>query len=107
MEKFAQVELRLSRDVHKGEKASLLTLFNPEERFKSMDVLLDKAENTSVKVDLEGLGDVVLDLGNDMEKGQRKTIMTLFWFGQRSKLFDVESDADAGTKIQITLWDHH
>lgn len=105
MEKFAQTELMLKKDVRKGEKGSLLSLFSSVERFKSMDILMEKEENSTVKVVLEGLGEVNLDLGNDMERGQKKTIMTLFWFRQRSKPFDIERDVDAGTKIQITMWD--
>lgn len=104
MEKFAQVELLLNKNVNKGNKESLLSLFSSEERFKSMDILLDKGENSAVKVVLEGLGEVILKLGDDMEKGQKKTVMTLFWFRQRSKLFDIEKDAQAGTKIQISMW---
>ena len=105
MEKFAQVELILNKNVNKGKKESLLSLFSSEERFKSMDILLEKEENSVVKVVLEGLGEVMLKLGDDMEKGQKKTIMTLFWFRQRSKLFDIERDVEAGTKIQISMWD--
>ena len=78
MEKFAQVELMLKKNVRKGDKESLLSLFSSLERFKSMDILIDEEENSSIKVVLEDLGEVNLDVGDDMEKGQRKTIMTLF-----------------------------
>lgn len=105
MEKFAQIELILNKNITKGKQESLLSLFNAVERFKSMDILLDKEENSAVKVVLEGVGEVVLKLGDDMEKGQKKTIMTLFWYRERSKLFEIQRDVKAGEVIQLTMWE--
>ena len=56
MEKFGTAELKLNKDVKKGDKESLLSLFDADSRFKPIEVLLDADEETGVKVVLEGLG---------------------------------------------------
>jgi hypothetical protein len=103
MNKFTSVELTLNKDVKKGAKESLLSLFSFEERIKRMEALIDLDEGEIVKVVLEGLGEVDLKLGNDMEKGDRKTIMTLFWIPEKSTLFEMKRDAKAGEKILINM----
>jgi hypothetical protein len=104
MEQFAAIELKLNKNVNKGDKESLLTLFSAEERFKHMDVLLDADEGATVRVVLEGLGEIDFKLGDDMEKGRPKTIMTLFWYSERSKLIKMVRDAKANEGITINIW---
>ena len=104
MDKLANIELKLKRSVKKGDKGTLLTLFNANERFKHMEVLIDSEEGTNLKVILEGLGEVDLQLGDDMDKGQKKTVMTLFWFSEKSKPIEVKRDAEAGENITINIW---
>lgn len=104
MEKFANIELRLNKSVKKGDKESLLSLFSVTERFKHMEVLTSTDENASIKVVLEGLGEADLKLGNDVEKGQQKTIMTLFWYNERSKSIEMKRNAEAGESIAINMW---
>jgi hypothetical protein len=104
MNKFTSIELKLNKDVKKGTKESLLSLFSFEDRIKRMGVLLDLDEGETVKVVLEGLGETELKLGNDMEKGDKKTIMTLFWIPEKSTLFEMKRDAKAGENIQINMW---
>ncbi|MDD5701112.1 MAG: hypothetical protein PHU23_03590, partial [Dehalococcoidales bacterium] len=90
MEKFAEIKLSLEKDVKKGDKESLLSLFSVMDRFKRMEVLKDAEANTPVTVILEGLGQAELKLGDDMEQGMQRTIMTLFWFVERSKLMEMQ-----------------
>ena len=103
MELFARTELILKKKIKPGDEESLLALFNASERFKPMEVLIDAEEDEIVKVALEGLGEVDLKLGNDMEKGRRKTIMTLFWYSERSKPIKIQGAAEAKDKITITI----
>jgi|PlaIllAssembly_1097288.scaffolds.fasta_scaffold149196_2 hypothetical protein len=103
MEKFTSIELKLNKDVKKGNKESLLSLFSFEERIKRMEVLIDLDEGQLVKVILEGLGETELKLGNDMEKGDSKTIMTLFWIPEKSTLFEMRRDAKAGENIVVNM----
>lgn len=103
MEKFTSVELKLNKNVKKGEKESLISLFSFEERIKRMKALLDLDEGEAVKVVMEGLGEVDLKLGNDMEKGDRKTIMTLFWMPEKSTTFEMKRDAAAGENITVNM----
>ena len=103
MEKFASVELRLGKDVKKGDKESLQTLFRSAERYKRMEVLTSADEGTSVQVVLEGLGEADLELGDDMEKGQQKTIMTLFWYVERAKSIEMNRNAKAGESVVINM----
>jgi len=103
MEEFANVKLRLSEDVKKGDKNSLLTLFSAAERSKSMEVLTRAEEDATIRVILGQLGEIDLKLGADMEKGQKKTIMTLFWFGERSRLFEIKKDAEGGESIPVRM----
>jgi hypothetical protein len=104
MELFMTNELTLKMNVKKGDKENLLSLFSAGERFKPAPVLVDAQENESVRVSLEGLGDIDLKLGDDMEKGQKKTIMTLFWFEERSKPISIMKDAQAGDKVLINMY---
>ena len=104
MEKFASTKLRLNKSVKKGDKESLLSLFSAAERFKHMEVLTNADEGTSIKVALEGLGEADLKLGDDMEKGQKKTIMTLFWYSERSKPIEMKRNVELGENIAINMW---
>jgi hypothetical protein len=69
-----------------------------------MEVLVDAAEDTDIKVVVEGLGEAVLKLGDDMEKGQRKTVMTLFWFEERAKPMEMQKDAKEGESVQVNMY---
>jgi hypothetical protein len=104
MDKLASIELKLKKSVKKGDKGTLLTLFSANERFKHMEVLIDAEEGTNLKVVLEGLGEADLKLGDDMDKGQNKTIMTLFWFIEKSIKIEITRDAEAGENIIINIW---
>ena len=104
MEKFADSELRLNKSVKKGDKESLLSLFSVAERFKHMEVLTSADEGASVKMVIEALGEIDLKLGDDMEKGQQKTMMTLFWFSEKSKPIEMKRDAKAGEKVTLNIW---
>lgn len=104
MELFTSNELKLSKAVKKGDKENLLSLFNARERFKSSRVLVDAAEDAPVRVSLENLGEIDLKLGDDMEKGQKKTIMTLFWFSERSKPIEILKDAEAGDTVKLDIY---
>jgi hypothetical protein len=104
MEKFASIELRLNKGVRKGNRESLLSLFSSAERFKHMEVLTNADEGASIKVVLEGLGEADLKLGDDMEKGQKKTVMTLFWYSERSKPIEMKSNAETGERIILQMW---
>lgn len=104
MEKFGNVELRLNKNVKKGSQESLLTLFDADDRFKPIEVLVNADEETSVDVVLEGLGKASLKLGADMEKGRKKTIMTLFWFAERSKPIEMQKDAAQGDPVVINIY---
>jgi hypothetical protein len=104
MELFAANELKLNKNIKKGDRESLLSLFNASNRFKATQVLIDAVENTGVRVSLENLGEIDLKLGDDMEKGQKKTIMTLFWFSERSKPITMMKDAQAGDPVKINIY---
>jgi hypothetical protein len=104
MELFATNELKLNKNIKKGDEESLLSLFNASNRFKPAQVLIDATEDTSVRVSLENLGEIDLKLGDDMEKGQKKTIMTLFWFSERSKPITMMKDAQAGDLVKISIY---
>jgi hypothetical protein len=104
MDKFTSINLKLNKDVKKGEKESLISLFSFEDRIKRMEILLDMDEAQIVKVVLDEIGEVELKLGNDMEKGDRKTIMTLFWMPEKSTLFEMKRNAKAGEIILLNMW---
>jgi hypothetical protein len=104
MDKFTSIELKLNKNVKKGDKESLISLFSMEERIKRMDVLIDMDEGQTIKVVLEGLGETELKLGADMEKGDQKTVMTLFWMPEKSKLFEMKRNAQAGEKITVNMF---
>jgi hypothetical protein len=104
MGKFSSIELRLNKGVRKGNRESLLSLFSSAERFKHMEVLTNADEGASIKVVLEGLGEADLKLGDDMEKGQKKTVMTLFWYSERSKPIEMKSNAETGERIILQMW---
>jgi hypothetical protein len=103
MMKFGSVKLVLGKDVNKGDHESLQTLFHSEERYHRILVLASAEEDANVRVVLGGLGATDLKLGDDMEKGQQKTIMTLFWFAERAKLIEMKKKAKAGTTVTIDM----
>ncbi len=104
MEKFAAIELKLKKAVTKGEAHNLITLFTADERFKRMEVLNEAGEGDTIKVVLETLGEIKLSLGDDMEKGQKKTLMTLFWYSEKSKPIEMLRTAQKGEAITVTMW---
>ena len=103
MKKFAETTLLLDKDVKKGDKESLLSLFSVRDRFKRMEILNKADENTPVKVVLDDLGQTELKLGDDIEQGMQRTVMTLFWFEERSKLMEMQRDASKGEVIPLNL----
>jgi len=104
MEKFASIDLKLNKSVRRGEEESLLSLFSVGDRFKRMEVLTNADEGMSVRVVLEGLGEADLKLGDDLEKGQQRSIMTLFWYPERLKPIVMERNAQEGESVTITMW---
>jgi hypothetical protein len=104
MENFGSVELRLNKTVKKGDKESLLSLFDADDRFKPIAVLKDAEEDAVIKVVLEGLGEADLKLGADVPKGRKKTIMTLFWFVERNKPMEMKRDAKADEMVSLKLF---
>ena len=69
-----------------------------------MEMLADADEETNIKVVLEGLGEVDLKLGDDMEKGEQKSLMTLFWYLERAKLIGMRKDCKEGESITINMF---
>ncbi len=103
MRKFASVKLRLGKYLNKGDQESLQTLFRSAERYRRMVLLASAAEGTNIRVILRGLGTTDLKLGDDMERGEIKTIMTLFWFEERAKLIEMKRRASAGKSVTIDM----
>jgi hypothetical protein len=104
LEKFASATLKLDKDIKRGDKESLQTLFDSGERYTRMEVLRTADEDSSIRVVLEGLGQIDLKLGDDMEKGQKKTIMTLFWFLERAKPIEMMADANKGDRVTVNMY---
>ena len=103
MIKFAGAKLVLGKDVEKGDQESLQTLFKSAERYRRMVLLASAEEDANVRVNLQGLGSIDLKLGDDMEKGQVKTVMTLFWFAERARPIEIKRKARAGTPVTLTM----
>ena len=103
MKKFAETTLLLDKNVKKGDKESLLSLFSVRDRFKRMEILNKADENTPVKVVLGDLGQTELKIGDDIAQGMQRTVMTLFWFEERSKLMEMQRDASKGEVIPLNL----
>jgi hypothetical protein len=104
MQEFANIELRLRKGVKEGDKGSLLSLFDADERFMRTEVLTDAEEDVIVRVKVGQLGEIDLKLGADIKKGKQKTIMTLFAFSERSKDFEIKSGAQANDSIPIKMF---
>jgi hypothetical protein len=104
MMKFGSFELKLGKDVAKGDKESLQTLFHSAERYQRTEILTNAEEDATIRVMLEGLGEADLQLGDDMEKGQQKTIMTLFWFVERAKPIVMKKGAKRGDSVVINMF---
>jgi hypothetical protein len=104
MEKFGSAVLQLNKNIKKGDKESLLSLFDADDRFRPIEVLTGADEDTNVRVVMEELAEADLKLGADMQKGRKKTIMTLFWFVERSKLMEMKRDAAKGENVTINIY---
>jgi hypothetical protein len=103
MVKFARVKMILGKDVKKGDHESLQTLFHSMERYRPITLLASAVEDAELRVVLQGLGVADLKLGDDMQKGQVKTIMTLFWYAERAKPIEIKHKAKAGKIIEIDM----
>ena len=103
IKKFAAVRIILGKDVKKGDKESLQSLFRSEERYRPITVLTNAEEDDILNVKLGGLGSTELKLGDDMEKREVKTIMTLFWFAERAKPVEMKRKAKAGDIVEIEM----
>jgi hypothetical protein len=103
MIKFARVKMILGKDIKKGDKESIQTLFHSVERYRPITLLAGGAEDANLRVTLRGLGSADLKLGDDMRKGQVKTVMTLFWFAERAKPFEMKHKARAGKVVTIEM----
>ena len=103
MVKFGSVKMVLGKDVKKGDQESLQSLFHSLERFRPIKVLASADEDAAIKVVLQGLGSAELKLGDDMKRGQVKTVMTLFWFAERARPIDMKHRARVGKVINITM----
>ncbi|HTY81797.1 MAG TPA: hypothetical protein VMB24_03360 [Dehalococcoidales bacterium] len=103
IKKFATVRMILGKDVKKGDKESLQSLFRSEERYRPITVLTNAEEDDILNVKLGGLGSTELKLGDDMEKREVKTIMTLFWFAERAKPVEMKRKAKAGDIVEIEM----
>ncbi len=103
MNEFARVGLTLKKTVHRGDKESLLSLFDPVQRFKPMVVLMDAEEDSVVRANIGQLGEIDLKLGADMRTNKQKTIMTLFWYSERSKTFEIKTDTERGKTIDVQI----
>jgi hypothetical protein len=104
MQELAKDTFRLKKDVQKGDKESLQTLFDDAERLKHMEVLSHVEQDTTVRVVLEGIGEVDLEIGAELKKGQKKTIMTLFHYPVRATLFSVSKNAKAGQNVPLKIF---
>ncbi len=103
MRKLASVKCKLSKYINKGDQESLQTLFRSAERYRRMVLLASAEEGTNIRAILRGLGTVNLKLGDDMERGEIKSIMTLFWFEERAKLIEIKKKASAGKAVTIDM----
>ena len=103
MMKFAGVKLVLGKNVDKGDQESLQTLFHSAERYRRLMLLANAEEGANIRVVLQGLGATDLKLGDDMERGQIKTIMTLFWYEDRARLIEMKRKAKAGKRVTVNL----
>ncbi len=101
--KFATFRMILGKDVNKGDHESLQTLFRSEERYRPITLLVDAEENDILKVRLGGLGSTELKLGDDMEKREVKTVMTLFWYAERAKPIEMKHKAKAGSIVEVDM----
>jgi hypothetical protein len=103
MVKFARIKMILGKDVKKGDQESLQSLFPSRERLRHIPVQASAPEDANLHVVLQGLGSTDLKLGNDMAKGQKKTLMTLFWFAERAKLIEMKHRARAGKAVVVDM----
>ena len=101
--KFATFRMILGKDVNKGDHESLQTLFRSEERYRPITLLVGAEENDILKVRLGGLGITELKLGDDMEKREVKTVMTLFWYAERAKPIEMKHKAKAGSIVEVDM----
>jgi hypothetical protein len=103
MKELASINLSLRKDVIKGDKENLLSIFDDVERNKRTRILTHAEEDTPVKVLLGELGEADLKLGADMKEGKQKSLMTLFWYAERITPFEVKKKMKAGKSIPVRI----
>lgn len=101
--KVASVSLKVGKAIAKGAPVSLMVLFGSSERFERFVLDADLQENEKVSLQVGDVGSLQLPVGNDMAAGQKKTLMTMFWYPERTQLMDAQRDVAAGEELTVEI----
>ena len=101
--KVATLNLRLSKSVHTGEQECLMTLFDSTSRFRYFELRESLLEGDRVTLLIGPIGSVTLRVGSDMNTGQKKTLMTSFWYAERIQPFEIRRDFAVGDELTIEI----
>lgn len=101
--RVATLNLRLAKAVRTGEQACLMTLFDSAARFRYFELREPLLEGERVTLVIGPLGSVTLPVGSDMNTGQKKTLMTSFWYSERIQPFEVRRDMAVGDELTIEM----
>lgn len=100
---LAKMNLKVGRDFEAGSSISLMSLFNSHERFKTFQLQADVLEDQLVQLHLGSVGRLDVPVGNDMKAGQKKTLMTLFWYPARTQSIIALTGLMAGDSLPVEI----
>lgn len=101
--KVATVELKVARAVRKGDAVSLMSLFDSSQRFERFPLEADLEEEQVVTVRVGSIGEWALPVGADMVAGHHKTLMTMFWYRERTATLPSACDVEAGQTVRVEI----
>ena len=100
---FSKLDLKIKKSVAAGSSESLLSLFDAQERFKKSVIQCAACEGALINLQIGDLGELNLKIGADMTEGSRKNIMTLFWYEEKVKTFELKNNLDRGKVVTLVF----
>ena len=104
MARLANVELTANRDVKKGEKTSIESLFTSDERHKEFEVSSDiKSRDTKIRVTIPKVEALETKADTTKKKGEKTSLFMLLSYSDLRKEVAASEDVKKGDKLAVSI----
>jgi len=102
--KLASIELTANKDVKKGEKVTIESLFAYVERRKEFEVPSDiKRGDIKIKVDISKVGALETKSDTTKKKGEKTSLVALLSYLDLRKELTASEDVKKGDKLTVNI----